>query len=456
MSRSLLNWLPQLFDLTAAVMVGTLATFWLIEPEWQPAYYSHTPLYLMALYLAGYWVRLYGSWRGARLGELMVYLLLAWGLGSVLFTYLTTLLNTIPSLSRGWLLCWTVGGFGVSALFRWGAYSVLRSLRRRGFNRKSVMLVASEASALRIRQKTEGLPNLEFYFVDDFVLDQAHIAQTDEQFEGVCQQLLARLDANPVDEIWIGLPLAAGDKVRYLHDAVSRYSALNVRYLPDLSDFRLFNHQVRQIGALLVLDLSRTPMEGGARLLKFFEDRVLGLLLFIVSLPVMLLIALVVKLTSKGPVLFKQYRQGLDGKPFKIYKFRTMHYQPSAAFQQACHGDQRITPVGRFLRRTSLDELPQFYNVLQGRMSIVGPRPHVVEQNVYYSKVIKAYMQRYRVKPGITGWAQVHGFRGLTETDDVMRKRVEYDFYYINNWSLALDLKIIALTVINGFLNRQP
>jgi putative colanic acid biosynthesis UDP-glucose lipid carrier transferase len=155
-------------------------------------------------------------------------------------------------------------------------------------------------------------------------------------------------------------------------------------------------------------------------------------------------------------VIFKQYRAGLDGKPFKIYKFRSMTYNPDGGFKQAQYVDPRVTRLGHWLRKTSLDELPQFLNVLQGRMSIVGPRPHVPEQNSYYADVIDGYMQRHRVKPGITGWAQINGLRGLTDKDDDMRKRVEYDFYYINKWSFLFDLKIMVLTVVHGFINKQP
>ncbi|BBI73207.2 hypothetical protein HAALTHF_27900n [Vreelandella aquamarina] len=186
------------------------------------------------------------------------------------------------------------------------------------------------------------------------------------------------------------------------------------------------------------------------------EDRLLGGLLFIVFLPVMLLIAALVKWKMGGPVLFKQHRHGIDGKCFRIYKFRTMANHQAKHTQQATHGDPRITPLGALLRRTSLDELPQLYNVLQGRMSLVGPRPHALDHNQYYQGVIQNYMQRHRVKPGMTGWAQVNGYRGNTDTLEQMQKRVEFDLYYIDNWSLGFDLKILAMTLTRGFINYQP
>lgn len=166
---------------------------------------------------------------------------------------------------------------------------------------------------------------------------------------------------------------------------------------------------------------------------------------------------LAIALTSKGPVLFKQYRTGINGKRFKVYKFRSMvvHQESSGQVTQACKNDERVTKVGAFLRRTSLDELPQFFNVLQGRMSIVGPRPHALMHNEYYKDLVESYMQRHKVKPGITGWAQVNGYRGQTDTLEKMQKRVEFDLWYIDNWSLGLDLKIILWTVFRGFINKN-
>jgi len=187
---------------------------------------------------------------------------------------------------------------------------------------------------------------------------------------------------------------------------------------------------------------------------KKLEDIALSLVILIAISPLLALISLGVKLSSAGPVLFKQPRNGIDGRKIKVYKFRTMYMDADkrAGFeQQAKKGDPRVTPFGAFLRRTSLDELPQFYNVLQGRMSVVGPRPHALSHNEHYKELISSYMQRHKVKPGITGWAQVHGLRGETDTVDKMQRRVEYDLFYIENWSIWLDAKIVFLTLFKGF-----
>ena len=198
------------------------------------------------------------------------------------------------------------------------------------------------------------------------------------------------------------------------------------------------------------------PMDGANRIVKRIEDIILAtLILALISIP-MLMIAFCVRMTSPGPALFRQKRYGIDGKSIEVWKFRSMKVMENGAkVTQATRGDNRITPFGAFLRRTSLDELPQFINVLRGEMSIVGPRPHAIAHNEEYRKIISGYMLRHKVKPGITGWAQINGWRGETDTVDKMEKRIEYDLDYIRNWSLFLDLKIVFLTVFKGFINKN-
>ena len=196
-------------------------------------------------------------------------------------------------------------------------------------------------------------------------------------------------------------------------------------------------------------------MNGINRLLKSIEDRVLALAVLILMSPLFLILAIGVRCSSAGPIIFRQQRHGWNGKPFTVYKFRTMYQREEYEgwVQQAQRTDRRVTRFGAFLRRTSLDELPQFFNVLQGQMSIVGPRPHAISHNEYYQEYISSYMLRHQVKPGITGWAQVNGYRGETDRLEKMKKRLEYDLYYIENWSLLLDIKIIVLTLFKGFIH---
>jgi len=197
-----------------------------------------------------------------------------------------------------------------------------------------------------------------------------------------------------------------------------------------------------------VVAVCETPFTGIGGVVKALSDYVLALTILALIAPLMLAIAIGVKLTSRGPVIFRQNRYGLDGRRIVVYKFRSMTVcEDGAEISQARQGDARVTPFGAFLRRTSMDELPQFINVLQGRMSVVGPRPHAVAHNETYRRLVKGYMVRHKVKPGITGWAQVSGCRGETDTVDKMVRRIEYDLDYLRNWSLALDLKIILGTI---------
>ncbi|MBA1884175.1 exopolysaccharide biosynthesis polyprenyl glycosylphosphotransferase, partial [Escherichia coli] len=210
------------------------------------------------------------------------------------------------------------------------------------------------------------------------------------------------------------------------------------------------------VNGVPVVPLFDTPMNGINMVFKRIEDLLIASLILILISPILILIALSVKLTSKGPVIFRQIRYGMDGKPIKVYKFRSMNVMENDEnVKQATKNDTRVTKVGAFLRKTSLDELPQFFNVITGQMSIVGPRPHAVAHNELYRDLIEGYMLRHKVKPGITGWAQINGWRGETDTLDKMKMRVEYDLAYIREWSIWLDIKIIFLTVFKGFVNKS-
>lgn len=206
-----------------------------------------------------------------------------------------------------------------------------------------------------------------------------------------------------------------------------------------------------------MFDLSMSPVTGILRITKFLEDIILSSIILLLISPAMMLISLAIKITSKGPVLFKQKRLGWNGSEIIVYKFRTMYVdnKSSDSFQQVKWNDERVTSLGRLLRRTSLDELPQFMNVLQGRMSIVGPRPHAISHNEQFKELVPRYMLRHRVKPGITGWAQIHGYRGETDTLEKMESRVEYDLFYIEHMSIWLDLRIIVMTIFKGFFHKN-
>ncbi len=267
---------------------------------------------------------------------------------------------------------------------------------------------------------------------------------------GNLNDMIAYIQENQVHMVYLALPLRAEERLREVVEAL-RDTTASVYYVPDVFTFSLLTAGFTDFRGIPLISLWETPFFGINGWVKRIEDLVLASLILLLVSPVMLLVALGVKLSSPGPIIFKQRRYGLDGHEITVYKFRTMRVcEDGPQIRQATADDQRVTALGRFLRRTSLDELPQFINVLRGTMSIVGPRPHAVAHNEYYRRLIPGYMLRHKVRPGLTGWAQVNGWRGETETIDKMEKRVEYDLDYLRRWSLWFDLKIIWLTIFRG------
>ncbi len=272
---------------------------------------------------------------------------------------------------------------------------------------------------------------------------------------GRLDQLAEYVKSHHVDLIYITLPMASQPRILRLLNEL-RDTTASIYFVPDIFVFDLIQARMDSINGIPVVAVCETPFFGVNGMLKSISDFVLGTLILILISPLLLVLAAGVKLSSPGPVLFRQRRYGLDGRQITVYKFSTMVVlEDGDEIKQATRDDQRITPFGRFLRRTSLDELPQFINVVQGRMSIVGPRPHAVAHNETYRKLINGYMVRHKVKPGITGWAQVNGLRGETDTVDKMRQRIEYDLGYLRNWSLRLDLRIIWKTIFVVFKRQD-
>jgi len=251
--------------------------------------------------------------------------------------------------------------------------------------------------------------------------------------------------------IYLSLPMASQPRILQILDELKDTTA-SIYFVPDMFITDLIQGRSSTVCGMPVISVCETPFTGFNGMVKRLSDIVLSLLILALISPILLVIALGVKFTSPGPVIFKQRRYGLDGEEILVYKFRSMTVcEDGGTIKQAQKNDQRITPLGAFLRKSSLDELPQFVNVLQGRMSIVGPRPHAVAHNELYRKLIKGYMVRHKVKPGITGWAQVNGYRGETETLEKMQARIDYDLDYLRNWSLGLDLHIILRTILVVF-----
>lgn len=267
---------------------------------------------------------------------------------------------------------------------------------------------------------------------------------------GEMQNIENIIKQHQIKRIYISLPLKYAARVEALNDQLLDCH-VDVIWVLDITDWKLMNHSIREVAGMPLLSLNESPITASRVMIriKHVLDKIIAATMLFVLAPLLIAIALAVKLTSPGPVIFKQKRHGYDGVEIFIWKFRSMRMHDDTDVKQATKGDDRITKVGAFIRRTSIDELPQLFNVLQGSMSLVGPRPHAVAHNDFYSEKISTYMARHRIKPGITGLAQISGCRGETETIEKMQKRVEFDMQYINHWSLWEDFKILVKTPLS-------
>jgi putative colanic acid biosynthesis UDP-glucose lipid carrier transferase len=356
--------------------------------------------------------------------------------------------------SRLWFGMWIV--MSLLSLFGYRALllSLLRYMRSHGLNERRVVIFGAGGLGAKFAESVQQALWTGYRikaFLDDHASDKPAslhgipVMQTPENISDYLAQ-------NHIDEIWLALPLRAELRMKaVLHEL--RHHTITIRFVLDIFSLDLLSHSVSEVAGFPVLNICSTPMVGMNRLFKAIEDRLLAAIILVLISPVFLMVALAVKMSSPGPVFYRQKRIGWNGNEFEMLKFRTM---PVTAESQsgpvwAKPDDGRATTIGKWLRRASIDELPQFINVLKGDMSIVGPRP---ERKVFveeFKEKIPGYMQKHLMKAGITGWAQVNGWRGNTS----LEKRIEYDLYYINNWSLAFDLKIIFLTMLKGFVNRN-
>ena len=354
----------------------------------------------------------------------------------------------------------SLGYFEEPVLFWWAcltpvaqvvAVEIGRQVRRwhsrRTASRRLAVIIGAGALGAKVAHALRDSEGVDFLgFFDDRAESRLHPEATAE-LRGTLGEVSDFVRARGVREVYITLPLGSQPRIVQLLENIQGTTA-SLFFVPDVFGISIIQGRLQDINGVPIVGICETPFTGTNELVKRISDVVLSSLILLLISPILLFVAIGVKLSSPGPVIFKQRRNGLDGEEIIVYKFRSMLTQDNGHdVKQATKGDTRVTPFGAFIRRTSLDELPQFVNVLQGRMSIVGPRPHAVAHNEEYRKLIKAYMVRHKVKPGITGWAQVNGMRGETDTIEKMQARVEYDLEYLRNWSLALDLQIILRTV---------
>ncbi|CAN7557559.1 undecaprenyl-phosphate glucose phosphotransferase [Paraburkholderia terricola] len=400
---------------------------------------------------------LYKSWRGRSLLRLTGLVSLAWLLVQAGGLVLMFSVHRTDVISRLWFVYWTA----ISAAGFIGArlmlHTVLRSVRYAGMNLRNVAVVGGGVHCKELVGKLQASPASGFRASALFDVSAGEVFAPNviPVFEDL-EKFAEHVRKNGIREIWLALPLSeAQTMLRFVNEF--RDDLVNIRFIPDVRSLALFDADVVDLIGAPAISLVASPLSARAMVQKEIFDRLFAALVLLALAPLLLIIAIAVKCSSRGPVFFTQCRKGADGQVFRIYKFRTMraHVEKAGVVTQAAKGDPRITRVGALLRGTSLDELPQFLNVLRGEMSVVGPRPHAIEHDEIYKKLVDGYIHRYRIKPGITGWAQVNGFRGETDRLEKMQKRVEHDLYYLQNWSFRLDMRIVIATMLKGLVSSN-
>jgi putative colanic acid biosynthesis UDP-glucose lipid carrier transferase len=380
-----------------------------------------------------------------------VRLLLEWGGVVAVLSFLGFALKLGTLFPRRLILSW----FALTTVLLWlGDLCSARIAARAGSApHRHIIIGANNVGVELARRVSQSFATGTFLGFFDFRSVDRLPEQIRERFAGQCKDVADFVRRHAVNAIYIALPMSNAPRIEdMLHEF--RDTTASIYFVPDIFAFDLVQARCVEMNGIPMLAICDTPFYGMNAVRKRAIDIVLSALGLLVAAPLMLAAAIAVKLSSPGPILFKQRRYGLHGEEILVYKFRSMRVcEDGPVLEQAHREDARVTAVGRFLRRTSLDELPQLVNVLEGKMSFVGPRPHAVAHNELYRKLISGYMIRHKVRPGMTGWAQVHGLRGETTTVEQMRQRVEYDLDYLRHWSLALDFKILFKTasiVIRG------
>jgi Undecaprenyl-phosphate glucose phosphotransferase len=458
--RKFQDLLARVFDVALVLAGATVASQIRFDYLAQSGFYWTLVMFSAAFALAIFPAfGVYESWRGRSKLALAGQVSLAWLIVQCCALALMYSLHRIDLVSRLWFSYWTAVTGGLLISYRLITHAVLASARGAGMNLHQVAIVGSGSQCDAIIRRIESRPTAGFRAtaVYNSRPDAAAVKDSRVPVFDTVDALAHYIRTNDVHELWLMLSLTEEPLICALIGEF-RDDLVNIRFMPDVRSLALFEGSgVIDLLGVPAINLVASPLSASSMLKKEIFDRLFAAAALIGLAPILLAIAIAVKLSSRGPVLFKQKRKGADGQVFTIYKFRSMrlHTEAQGTLSQATRHDKRVTKVGAFLRRTSLDELPQFFNVLRGDMSVVGPRPHALEHDDLYQKVVAGYINRYRIKPGITGWAQINGFRGETDRIEKMERRVEHDLYYLGHWSFALDMRIIGATIVAGLVHRN-
>ena len=453
----LIHALGDLLILNVAYFLGHVWGFWnyvqMFDTKYLQLWIYLNVIYLFAAQLSG----TFDMYRNTRFFTLLSALLKLFFLEVVLsFSYIVVFkdYNQTFKLSREVLMITYISAFIFTMIWRFGFIKIVRIYRARGFNNRKVMIIGAGETAQEFKTMLEHKIEYGYQFLGFYDNNpENYTTEIRKHILGTVEDAKRYAVEHQIDELFCALPYDEEEQIKELIQFGDE-NLVRVKIVPDLS--RFLTHHLNKVeidyyGQIPVMTLRSEPLENIVnRFIKRLFDIGFSILVLIFILSWFIpLMAIIIKLTSKGPVFFIQKRSGLKNKSFSVIKFSTMYVNSDAHYKQATRHDQRITPIGKFLRKTNLDELPQFINVFTGQMSVIGPRPHMLKHTEEYSKIIDKFMVRHLIKPGITGWAQVNGYRGETKDVNDMEGRVRADVWYIENWSFGLDVKIIIMTIIN-------
>ncbi|WP_322032450.1 undecaprenyl-phosphate glucose phosphotransferase [Paraburkholderia sp. J76] len=368
-----------------------------------------------------------------------------------------TVLHRTYHPATDWLREWAfVSSVGV-VLSRVAAHAIYLRLARQDARTATVAVVGNNANCRQLMRKV-GTTRDSMYRITAAFNTNPGVDSVPLGLPTFCDReaFVEYVRNSHIEEVWLAVPLSEGSTIVPFIEML-RNDLINIRFIPDVSGLSVFHAGTVDLEGTSAINLVASPTPSHLLVGKEAFDRIFALFALLVLAPVFLAVTVAIKFSSPGPVFFTQRRKGANGKIFSIYKFRSMHVHAEASglVKQATRNDPRVTRVGAFLRRTSLDELPQFLNVLRGEMSVVGPRPHAIEHDKLYQDIVDGYIHRYRIKPGITGWAQINGFRGETDRIEKMQGRVAHDLYYLSNWSFWFDIRIVVATIFKGLVHRN-
>jgi len=455
------TWVPSVQRISDAVIIILAHLFarWLYAESWNEQVMTVTVIGLLVYGFVAEIGGLYRPWRMETILREIKDTLLAWlpvPLALLAFWFFT---KTSTQYSRVAAFIWFVLAPLMLCTLRVVVRVGLRVLRSQGHNTRRVAILGCTKDAENLASALDELPWLGLKLqgvYDDRSEKRRHTAKHPKcQVVGNSADLVAKCRQGGLDVVYVALPLRAEMRSASILAELAD-TTVTVYMVADFLYYSLLRAHWSQVGGIPVVSVHNSPFEGVVAWIKRLEDLVLGSAIVLFTLLPMVCVAIAIKASSPGPIFFRQWRYGLCGKKIRILKFRTMTVcEDGPNVRQVSRNDARVTRIGRFLRRTSLDEFPQFLQVLTGELSLVGPRPHAVAHNEQYRSLIHGYMLRHMVKPGITGWAQVNGWRGETAELEKMEKRVQHDLEYIRNWNLFLDLKIIFLTIFGAKKGRN-